>query len=366
VHERACGAGESLERKPSQDLLDLVLPQTPLVFAGNEQGRDGDAGHGTPGEGHPANPRADWTRMQSVESGLSTWSQHDDPFPGVRPHDLPLVYHYTTVAATIQILERRQLWLCSAATMNDSTEGVWLEDRLMERETELSLQRGAPRSVAEAERWRALWLEAFRLGAPQAYLACFSAEGDMLSQWRAYAADGEGVAIGFDPNEGKMPVRPGSPTSHVNPTMSCTMSQVVYGTEAVLAELTELLDSAIQAEMETAESVELTTRLAAARWLTKNPAFTEEREWRIVNLPMQFDGDLGGGQTALSMIGTRRYRSPGARLISYFELPFDPQAVRELVLGPRSAIHDHELELLLRDSGLAHVTVRRSSATYRR
>jgi hypothetical protein len=33
------------------------------------------------------------------------------------------------------------------------------------------------------------------------YIACFSENGDSLSQWRAYANDGKGVAIGFNPEK---------------------------------------------------------------------------------------------------------------------------------------------------------------------
>ena len=33
------------------------------------------------------------------------------------------------------------------------------------------------------------------------FVSCFSADGDVLSQWRAYADDGHGFAIGFAPAE---------------------------------------------------------------------------------------------------------------------------------------------------------------------
>lgn len=31
-------------------------------------------------------------------------------------------------------------------------------------------------------------------------ISCFSKNGDLLSQWRAYAEDGKGFSIGFDSN----------------------------------------------------------------------------------------------------------------------------------------------------------------------
>jgi hypothetical protein len=56
----------------------------------------------------------------------------------------------------------------------------------------------------------------------------------------------------------------------------------------------------------------------------------------------------------------------GSRLVSYYELPLSADAVREVVLGPRSVVEEQELRLFLDDVGLGHVTVRESSATYRR
>lgn len=110
----------------------------------------------------------------------------------------------------------------------------------------------------------------------------------------------------------------------------------------------------------------LQMQLSGLRWLVKNPAFEEEHEWRIVNLPMQFDGDLEGGNSSIGALGLRGYRQAGNRLVSFYEMPYESTAVTDLVLGPGCAIHDHELALLLHDCELTHVQVRRSGATYRR
>jgi hypothetical protein len=127
-----------------------------------------------------------------VDSELTVWPPEDDFFADMRPSEFPLVYHYTTVPGMLSILERRLLWLSSAATMNDSAEGTWLQDHLLSREAQLSIERGAGRPLPEAESMRSVWVHVFGVYAPQAYVACFSQDGDMLSQWRAYASDGAG------------------------------------------------------------------------------------------------------------------------------------------------------------------------------
>jgi hypothetical protein len=265
----------------------------------------------------------------------------------------------------ISIFQSGRIWLSSASAMNDTSEGEWLLGRLIELDNERRI--GGRVLALEAEESRAMLLRlAFRMGAPQAYLASFSEKGDLLSQWRAYARDGEGVSIGFDPNDGRFPVVDAPPHTNVGPALACTLNRVTYGSADLVAELDALIHAALPSGPSHEIFLALQMQLAGLRWLVKNPAFQEEHEWRIVNLPLQFDGDLGGGNTSIGSVGPRRYRQAGNRLASFYEMPYESTAVTDVVLGPGCAIHDHELAMLLHDCKLSHVRVRRSEATYRR
>lgn len=249
--------------------------------------------------------------------------------------------------------------------MNDTSEGEWLLGRLVDVDTQKRVA-GRERSLEE-EQTRAMLLRlAFREGAPQAYLASFSEVDDLLSQWRAYARDGEGVAIGFDPNGGRIPVVDAPPHTNAGPALACTLNRVTYGSAELVAGLDELIQSALPGGVASDSFFALQMQLSGLRWLVKNPAFQEEHEWRIVNLPLQFDGDVGGGNTSIGALGPRGYRQAGNQLVSFYEMPYESTAITDLVLGPGCAIHDHELALLLHDCELTKVRVRRSEATYRR
>ena len=282
-----------------------------------------------------------------------------------RPSGVPTLYHYTSIESMIAILRSRKIRLSSASTMNDTSEGEWLLDRLNELDIRRRID-GRERSLDE-ETTRAMLLRlAFREGAPQAYLASFSEKGDLLSQWRAYARDGEGVAIGFDPNDGRLPVVDAPPHTNVGPALACTLNRVTYGSAELVAAHDGLIQAALPGGVNPEGFFALQVQLSGLRWLVKNPAFQEEHEWRIVNLPLQFDGDVGGGNSLIGALGPRGYRQAGSQLVSFYEMPYESTAVTDLVLGPGCSIHDHELALLLHDCDLTHVRVGRSEATYRR
>lgn len=281
------------------------------------------------------------------------------------PTGVPTLYHYTSIESMIAILRSRKLRLSSASTMNDTSEGKWLLNQLNLLDVNRRIA-GRERSLEEEQTRATLLRLAFLEGAPQAYLTSFSEEGDLLSQWRAYARDGEGVAIGFDPNDGHLPVVNASPHTNAGVALACTLSRVTYGTADLVAELDDLIEGTVPGGSNSQSIFDLQLRLSGLRWLVKNPAFQGEHEWRIVNLPLQFEGDIGGGNTAFGRIGPRGYRQEGNQLVSFYEMPYESTAITDLVLGPGCAIHDHELSLLLYDCDLKDVRVSHSEATYRR
>jgi len=103
----------------------------------------------------------------------------------------PIVYHYCSLEAFLAIIQSKCLRLSDINTMNDSHEMHWAYSKLAE----------AANSIAEFDE---IFLEEFddvfsKLQLSSLPLiACLSKDGDVLSQWRAYADDGAGVALGLD------------------------------------------------------------------------------------------------------------------------------------------------------------------------
>lgn len=106
----------------------------------------------------------------------------------------PLLYHYTGQEGLTGILSSEAVWASQVQYLNDGQEltlcleltGRWL--------------RAQPDFQGNARRSRLLqametWLE--RVGLVDVYVASFTAEGDLLSQWRGYCRPGDGFAIGI-------------------------------------------------------------------------------------------------------------------------------------------------------------------------
>ena len=115
--------------------------------------------------------------------------------------DYPL-FHYTTAAGLISILESRTLWASSMRHLNDPRELVYaieiVKEELARRSNGLedlygslgwSPDQGAQNLLKQLDKFTASTL----------YVTSFSEHKDVLSQWRAYCRDGNGYAIGFKP-----------------------------------------------------------------------------------------------------------------------------------------------------------------------
>jgi len=102
---------------------------------------------------------------------------------------MDILYHYCSTASFHAIIQSHALWLSSLSLSNDTLVGKLVArtiDRLAERDS-LAYEK-----VSLLKRGIRFFEETFDgLG------FCLSEEGDLLSQWRGYAGDATGVAIGF-------------------------------------------------------------------------------------------------------------------------------------------------------------------------
>lgn len=107
------------------------------------------------------------------------------------------VYHYCSVETFLSIIQNSCLWMGNIRHSNDLTERVSLINALcMELSQTLSPNLSAPEAIRLND-----FISLFRYNAQgmynPCYATCFSFQPDLLSQWRGYADNGSGVAIGF-------------------------------------------------------------------------------------------------------------------------------------------------------------------------
>lgn len=109
----------------------------------------------------------------------------------------PMIYHYTNEAGLKGILEAGTLWLGNIANTNDTTEwrhGFSIAVDVMNERAAA----GPDESKTFAQCFeRPLKDDGFG-DIAHSYVGCFSPARDDLSQWRAYAAHGNGFALGFE------------------------------------------------------------------------------------------------------------------------------------------------------------------------
>jgi hypothetical protein len=110
------------------------------------------------------------------------------------------IYHYCSGQTFVSIIQNKTIRFSDINQLNDAEEGRWgyeifieAANRILKRESIPDEFPIMPMEFIDKvdETWSVFGA---RLAS---FVACFSTDGDSLSQWRAYADDGRGFAIGF-------------------------------------------------------------------------------------------------------------------------------------------------------------------------
>lgn len=271
--------------------------------------------------------------------------------------DLPeVLYQYTDVQGLEGIFSNRSLWATHYAYLNDKAEVLYTARLAAEM---LGVLGGAVGEMPsepglDPRRTLGLFLDALRdrlVPFASPYVACFSDQGDLLSQWRAYGRNGLGFAVGIDPKAILDPNRP------PNGDAPFLFRKVVYDRaeqEQVIRELFDTLSALLLRKTrgldEQSEAFHRTLNEAVSAVQVglgvlspfyKHPAFSEEREWRLVHdgPPKHLTGEDGD-----EIVDHESYdvRIVGDRLVPYRTLSIGTATshpFKEIVVGPR---HDFE------------------------
>jgi hypothetical protein len=283
------------------------------------------------------------------------------------------LFHYCSNAAMISIVENKEIWASELALSNDVLEGKWIR--------EVFLNYCKDKEVTALEQNELLNHLDFVIAMAGYAGFCMSEVGDLLSQWRAYADNGAGVSIGFDSVYFEAL---GNLRRDRNDEFSAHLTKVEYD----LAEQKRLV-------AEHADEILKLVADGALRWPTlltseedkkkwrenfrtmgfrfmffyfflfrlKNPAFAEERGWRIISHIFREERDKNFGQLA-----KMEFRPYVDGIIPFTRIALEPlsqPSITEIVLGPRNLTPERVVGALLLKHGWSNVSVRRSKASYR-
>jgi hypothetical protein len=186
-------------------------------------------------------------------------------------------FHYTDCNAFASIVMKNDLWLTDARFSNDAEELEHGWSLIVKAVRAQAQTHSLAKEVADV-------LEAEALLAPRApgseYVCCFCENGDLLSQWRGYAANGGGVAIEIDPQAF------GYLAGADNPIGVMRFWKVFYEGAEKQQRVQEVLDfwaGQHDPPNTLADSAAATLRFFMPTF--KNERFKEEAEWRLIFTP---------------------------------------------------------------------------------
>lgn len=302
------------------------------------------------------------------------------------------LHHYTTAAGLLGIVEPVRLgalserspdmqsvprtrsialWATDARFLNDSAELRYAARALADKIEALLLPSGpiddetTTRIGTVAARLRAGEFigEGFEEGAVHtAYVTSFCQEGDLLSQWRGYGSSGGGYSVEFRTDALRELNSPFGQAGNdeVGYLGGSILQQVVYGMDE------EALDSAAQNLVHPDRYIPSMTAAVAELARFKDPAFSEEKEWRLIR---------AAGTYAMAC----RYRaSPTGAVVPYIQLhrfhwdkPHDAftsaSAIKSITVGPGpdTAIRRDSLLQLMQQRGFRDVQIHTSAIPFR-
>lgn len=204
------------------------------------------------------------------------------------------------------------------------------------------------------------------------YVACFSMEPDLLSQWRGYADDGKGFSVGFDrvalekykeDSFNLLTVHSG----FIDYSESNRKNLLISEVQNLISSLHKLSKEGVDRDSVLHLFKTLFQRLLEKSIFIKNPFFQEEKEWRLSYWSFE-EYESNNDDVLVVNHGKpeqykRGFMNRGDKMVSYFDLSFPQSIVREIVLGPKNQSDVSDIEVFLRNNGIA-CPLRRSVGTY--
>jgi hypothetical protein len=223
------------------------------------------------------------------------------------------LFHYTSPEGFIGIVTSKSLWASDMLSLNDASEAAYPYKLIADVLDTHHL------SVPEKHRQgfkTQLINGTFPLYVP--FVVCFCEDGDLLSQWRAYGSGGEGFSPAFK----------FSWLSSLDQKAGFRLQKVVYDRtqqEELILMLLQRASSLLAQDAfsdEEQATIWQGAAMSLAPWVImfKDPAFKEEREWRLVNV---------------NLARATGFRRSGHRIVQYLSVGIDdPEAITRVIRGP--------------------------------
>lgn len=276
-------------------------------------------------------------------------------------------FHYCSIETMIKILETYSIRLSSGFKMNDSRECKWLLDIYRERFNEKLLdfddeiKQYINYALGDLDNVGGSMFSCSEVP----FLACFSEEADLLSQWRGYGDDGYGFAIGFDLD---LVVK--------NASDNLTLVKVDYDKDNHIKKIDDFLNR-IGVNPSNPIKYHRVKHMATDNYIyfselvwesasSKNPSFLEEKEHRLIFDNSVREKNLENLHNI--KISKIKYRSGKSTIIPFVDLNFsalkDKRLIKEIVIGPKCNVTKDEIKDFFINYGYSIPEIKKSTSTY--
>lgn len=307
-----------------------------------------------------------------------------------------ILYHYCSLDSFISIITNSTLRLTNISKSNDNSEITYCMDCFQtallsacEKFKKLNPNNNAFNKFYDMSNIELRVNEAIKNNSLTYYVFCFSESKDLLSQWRGYADNGKGVAIGFY-----------STAFEKLNNENFSFGKVKYN---IYEKQDDIVNSTIERLKKAKNNTEteyeniinsIITKMVYEAVFYKNNAFQEEKEWRLVYYPFGNIINLNrkhGYRDIVrneifydKMIETKEYKTiannfirnsisffyRNNKIISYIDINFSNHSdwiIPRIILGPKCYNDDLDLRLFLTCNGIniTNIKIEKSKASYR-
>jgi hypothetical protein len=228
-------------------------------------------------------------------------------------HPEKFLYHYTSQNGFMGIINSKKIWATNILYLNDTEEikqAIWVTMNCLKIIADSSKSRSEKEFIDEFyRRAESITRKETDYGI---YVCSFSAMPDLLSQWRGYCPDANGICIGFDFN---------SEIYEQIKAQGFSLIKCEYADQYGIPPLCikKFLNETIEAFNTLPQKMKLSDRinkslngfdqkLLSIATSIKHPAFIEENEWRLISEPISVTNP------------NIKYRAGKSMLIPYIEI----------------------------------------------
>ena len=238
-----------------------------------------------------------------------------------------IIYHYCSADTFGKILDSKAMFLTSTAVMNDTMEVLWFK--------QIFYNEIKKYNTAKYSSLYNFVLNNIVLNINHCYICCFSEEGDLLSQWRAYADDGRGFSIGFSIED--MEIEKKIPYYNVFNKETIGIYNVIYDIEEQKRTINEQLELIFNKSSR--DIISGIAYLSLYAKVFKNPFFREEKEWRIIHTPLITSDAKHEDIKIMGNISECNFRFTKFGMWPYFKWDFANKKkcpISEIIIGPQN------------------------------